>query len=160
MQKNSGLTLIEVILVITIIGVIGVTAVTNWETDYISLATEAEILASNIRYSQSLAMSKGDVFKLKKLSGSTYSLTNSQGKALVFSNGKKKYKFSNNIKFTKWQNLNRNLIAFNARGTPFYNSNSPLKELSSDKQYSIGISDGSNVKTIFITPVTGKVEIK
>src|SRR6266850_1807625 len=57
--SDGGFTLVELIVMLIVIAVIAVIAAPKMSSDPVSIATEAEQLAGDIRYVQTLAMTQG-----------------------------------------------------------------------------------------------------
>ncbi len=156
-QSMQGFTLIELVLVILITSLIAVFVSLQWPANHVNIGAQAEQLANDIRYTQELAMTKGQRFYLIETSNTTYQIKNSAGTAALLALGKTTVTLNTGITFGTLTNLPNNLIAFNGDGTPYTTSTSPGTLLASAA--TIPLVSGSDTKTITISPETGRVTI-
>lgn len=156
-KTQDGFTLIELIAVILIISILSAVAMMNWQAGIIDLGGEAKQLAGDIRYTQSLAMTKGQRYYLIKQSATTYQIMNAAGTAITLETGSTTMTLNNGITFGTLTNLPNNLIAFDGRGTPYTTSSSPGTALAATA--TIPLVSGSSTKTISILPQTGSVTV-
>lgn len=77
-QHAKGFTLIELIMVMVVVAVLAAVASMRMPGDGINVSAQAEQLASDIRYTQSLAMSRGQRFRINFTAGS-YQITDNAG---------------------------------------------------------------------------------
>lgn len=155
--RNHGFTLLELIIVITVLAILSVYAIFNWPDSNLNVNAEAQLFANNIRYTRSLSMTKGERYRIVKLSASSYTITNSAGTAIIFPSGKTSVTLPTGISFGAWNNLPNNLIAFDSKGRPYIDSLNPGTSFNPTTTYSIFIAGGGINETIIISPTTGRV---
>jgi len=121
--KQNGFTIVELIVVITIVAIISVIAVPRFITTP-NLDGQTQQLLSDLRYTQMLAITHGQRFRVNFTSSTTYTITNTSGTAVAnpSTNG-------NTITFTGGvtmslppTNLPNNLVAFDENGIPYTDS--------------------------------------
>ncbi len=153
-----GFTLLELILVIVVISIMAVEVLPIMSTSTtISLLAQAKQLASDIRYTQTLAMTKGQRYYLIKQSSTTYQILSSAGTAVPLVMGNTTVTLNSRITFGTLTNLPNSLIEFDGRGTPYVTSASPGTALASTA--TIPLVSGGNTHTVSITPQTGEVSV-
>jgi prepilin-type N-terminal cleavage/methylation domain-containing protein len=87
-ESVAGFTLTELVMVLAVVGIISAIAVSRMSNDPLVLATQAEQLASDIRYVQSLAMTQAALapaqarYRINFVSASTYTFTMADGTAV------------------------------------------------------------------------------
>lgn len=157
--QMKGFTLIELIIVIVIVSILAAMPFLNWPSSSISLAGQAQQLANDIRYAQSLAMTKAQRYRLVISTGSnSYQILNSAGTAILFSSGSTTVTLNSGISFGTLSNLPNSLIAFDGNGIPYTTTGSPGTALAADA--SIPLQSSGNTTTVVITPLTGRVNIQ
>ena len=157
-NKVNGFTLIEVVFIIIAIGILAVYPLIKWPGTSINLDGQAESLASDIRYAQSLSMTKGNRYQFIKTSSNTYQVTTSAGTPMVLGQGSTTVTLNTGITFGTFVNIPNNLIAFDGTGAPYTDNGSPPTALSATAN--IPITAGGNTKTIVIAPQTGSISIQ
>lgn len=159
-KRSTAFTLIELIVVVAIISILATIAVTRWPGSRINLNAQAQQLASDIRYTQTLSMSRAQDFQLNFLSSSSYSITANDGTPV------------NNIITGQTTtvllatpattitlpptNLPNNLISFDSSGIP-YTDSATTTALNSAAV--ITLTSGGQTTTITIQPQTGRITI-
>lgn len=156
-SKTNGFTLVELLIVIAIISILTVTVLPKWQAGGINLGAQANQLASDIRYTQSLAMTSGQRYYLIKQSSNTYQILNASGSPITLAFGGTTMTLNSGITFGTLTNLPNSLIAFDGKGTPYTTSTSPGTILASTA--TMPLVSGSTTKTISITPETGRVTV-
>lgn len=156
-QNNTGFTIIELVIVIVLITILATIAVARWPGTRINLNAVAQQLADDIRYTQTLAMSRAGEYRLNLFS-SSYSITTGGGAAVNNPvTGAASVTISSGITITlPPTNLPNSLITFNSLGTP-YTDTSGTTALSSAAV--ITLSSGGNSTTVTIQPQTGRVTV-
>lgn len=159
LHKIRGFTLIELVIVIIIIAILAVMPFFNWPTTSISLEGQAQQLANDIRYTQSLSMTKAQRYRLVITTGtSSYQILNSSGIAAQFAAGSTTVTLSSGISFGTLANLPNSLIAFDGDGIPYTTTGTPGTALAANA--SIPLQASGSTKTVVITPLTGKVNVQ
>jgi len=158
MHRCKGFTLIELVIVIIVLGILSKGVYMQWTAGTINLGAQADQLAGDIRYTQSLSMSKNQRYRLVKISSTSYQITNSAGTAIIYPNGQNTITLKNGITFGSFTNLPNSLIAFDSNGIPYSDTTSPGTALSSTA--SMTLTASSETKTISIAPTTGQVSIQ
>lgn len=137
--SQDGFTLVELVIVIVLIGIMSVYAITNdTSPSELSLPSQAEKMASDIRYAQTLSHSTGQRICLTIVSGTngTYTAANCVGNTILFS-------------FSLAKNVTLNgptSIFFDTLGQP-----------SAAASYTL--TSGRSTKTVSITTLTGFVSV-
>lgn len=156
MEKKSGFTLIELTIVIVILAIISTIVIVKWPSSNINLNADAQQLASEIRYTQSLAFSHGVRYRLN-LTSTSYSITDISGNAVVDPvTGSNSTSLSSGNTAT-WTNLPNDLIAFDSNGNPYTDSGATTLLTSTAV---ITLTRGSVSRTISISPETGRVIVQ
>lgn len=153
MEKKSGFTLIELIIVIVIMAVVSAYVVARWPGTNINLNAQAQQLASAVRYTQSLALSQGQRYRLN-LTSSSYSITTTGGTAVAdLVTGSNSTSISSGITVA-WTNLPNALLAFDGNGSPYTDSTATTLLATNA---TITLTQNSVTRTLTITPQTGRV---
>ena len=160
MRKMHGFSMLELVIVILVVAILAVMPFYNWPGKVINLDAQAKLFADDIRYTQALAMSKTDRYRIVKSSLTSYQILNSAGASLQFPSGNTTETLNSGLSFGAWTNITNNLIAFDGRGTPYLDTSTPGTALVFGTTYSIVITGGSNTKTITISPTTGRVVVQ
>lgn len=158
MNKVNGFTLIEMIIITLVIGILAVYPLLKWQGSSINLDAEAERLASDIRYAQSLSMTRVERYQFIKTSSNTYQIRSAAGTPVVLGSGSTTVTLNSGITFGTFVNLPNSLIAFDGKGAPYTDNGSPPTALSATA--SIPITASGYTKTIIITPETGSISIQ
>ena len=143
MRNEHGFTLIEIIMVVVIIGILAWVAITKYPTTGISLETAADMIRSDIRSVQALAMAQH------------------ASKTLTF-NSSTEYVFPAAGGGNKTRNLtnifdgNISLSAYPAGNITFNSLGEPTAGYGAGN--SITITTGSSTKTLTVLRYTGKVD--
>lgn len=140
MRNEHGFTLIEIIMVVVIIGILAFVAITKYPTTGISLETAADMIKSDIRSVQALAMARHTIQSLTFNSSTEYEFP-------VIGEGNKTRNFANIFKGGISLSAYPASISFNSLGEPTAGYGS-----------SITITNGSTTKTLTVLQYTGKVE--
>ena len=148
----------ELLVVITVIGILAGLAMSRDPGNNISLLAQTQQLANDIRYTQSLAMSRALRYRVN-LSAGSYSITdiNSNVVPNVITGANSTTLGSGMTITLPPTNLPNDLIAFDSQGTPYTNSTATTT-LSSAA--TITVKEGTLSHTITIAPQTGKLTVQ
>ncbi len=157
-EKIAGFTIIELIAIVMIISILAVLTVFSWQGTTINLEAQAQQIANDIRYAQSLAMTKGVRYRWVRASSTTYQIVNSSGTPITFARGNTTITLNSGITFGAFTNLPNNLVAFNGKGIPYTDTGSPGTALAAAA--TIPITQSSETESIVISPGTGRVIVQ
>lgn len=156
-SHQHGLTLVELVVLIVIIAILGWGVGIIFPRNVTNIFAVATQLSNDIRYAQTLAMSKHQRFQLIINSiNNTYTISTTAGigqpnlvtGSTIITLG------PSNIVFGSLSNLPNNLIMFDSRGTPYIDTGG-LSALSMTA--AIPIVSGPSSITVLILPVSGAV---
>jgi prepilin-type N-terminal cleavage/methylation domain-containing protein len=154
--KSEGYTLIELLVVLILVSIFAVMVVPRW-TATPNLDAEAESLLSRLRYTQALALTQGEPFRLNVTLPNLYGITRLNGIAVPDLNtGHETLTFSSGVTVAFSSNLPNHLIAFDQKGAPYFDAEakSPLSS-----NASILLTSGDESRRILITAETGNMVI-
>jgi prepilin-type N-terminal cleavage/methylation domain-containing protein len=152
MAKNIGFTLIELVIVLVIIGIITIIATVKLPSNVIQLGASADQVAGDIRYTQALAMTLNQRYRINFASNS-YSIEDANSNLI-----KHPVANSTTISLTSGTSFNQpptpNCIAFNGIGAPCdCSTDNPLAT------ETIQLVSGNNSSNITVTEITGYVSV-
>ena len=159
-MTESGFTLVELVAIILLVGVLAFTAIPRYLAQgAIDVGVMAEQLANDIRYTQSLAMTRGDRFRVN-LNATSYQITSSGGASTVVhpGTGTTNAVALNGVTLSGWNPpLTNNYVAFDGRGVPYslYTSSTGLAA-----NATITLSGGGSQRNLVISPETGRVAVQ
>lgn len=157
-RQEKGFTLIELVIVLILLSILATATYIQWPATTINLGAQADQLAADIRYAQSLSMTKGERYRLVKTSSTAYQITNSAGTPILLARGNTTMTLNSAITFGTLTNLPNNLIVFDGKGAPYVTTGSPGTALSSTA--TLPLVSGAETKTVAITPETGRVIVQ
>lgn len=157
-RRIKGFTLIEMTMVIILISIVATATYLNWPGVTINLGAEVYQVANDIRYTQSLSMTKRERFRFVRTSASSYQIMNSTGTAILSASGVTTVTLNSGITFGAWSNLPNNLIVFDGKGTPYTDTATPGTPLASAA--TIPLTGGGQTTNIVISPETGRVIVQ
>lgn len=152
---QPGFTLIELVCTIVLLGILSISAFMIWPGTTINIGAEAQQVADDIRYTQSLSMTQGERYRFVITSSTTYQIVNSNGTAVLNAVGSSTTTLNNQLSFGALSNLPNQLIAFDGNGNPYVTTGSPGSALLVTAR--IPINGEGATKTITIAPQTGSV---
>lgn len=155
-QKQLGFTLLELVVTIILMSLLAVTIYFNWPNTTFNLSGQAEQIAADMRYAQTLSMTTGQRYRFNKTGTNTYQILNSTGSAISLF-GNTTITLNNGITFGTLTNLPNNLIAFDGKGIPYTDTSTPGTALATTAV--ITLSSSGQTTTISITPGTGRVTV-
>ena len=156
--SDGGFTLVELIVMLLVIAVIAVIAAPKMSSDPVLVATQAEQLAGDIRYAQTLAMTQAQRYRINlTATGYTFTLADAGGTPVIhpLTGSTAPISWNSGISVTlPPTSLPSNLVAFDGRGVP-YTDNLATTALAATA--TIVLSRGTASQQISISPETGKV---
>lgn len=153
-KKNSGFTLLEVILVLIIVAIISAIVIGRVASTNTDLISQTEIIKAHLRYAQSRAMNTNVVWGIRS-NNSIYWLFrdgNENNKVILPGEG------TDTIDLTaKGISMENFRLSFDSWGVPYKDAAaSPDKKLKAgDNEAQIKVSSGGEDKFIDVTPSTG-----
>lgn len=153
--RISGFSAIELIVVLVMVGLLAVFAAPRLFTaQSITLPPVAAQLVANIRYTQSLAMSQGQRYRIN-FTPTSYQITDMSGVPIVQPVTASTAAISVAPVSLSGFNppLASNYLAFDTKGVPYV---SPAAALGST--VTITLTSGSDISSIAIAPETGRVK--
>ncbi len=154
--SNGGFTLVELIVLLLVIAVIAVLAAPKMSNDPVSVATEAEQLAGDIRYVQTLAMTQAQRYRIN-LTATGYTFTLADGTAVIHPLTGSTAPINLNSGTTiglSPPGLPNHLVAFDGRGVPYTDAPATTALAATA---TIVLSRSTASQQISISPETGKV---
>jgi MSHA pilin protein MshC len=156
-RHAKGFTLIELIMVMVLLGVLAAIASMRMPGDGINVSAQAEQLASDIRYTQSLAMSRGQRFRINFAAGS-YQITDISGTVAQVHPGTGQTAAVDlapavlsgyNPPFTN------SYLAFDSLGVPYTDTTIAQAVLAT-----LTLTSGGEAITVRVAPQTGRVQVQ
>jgi len=164
--RSSGFTLVELIIVMVVLGILAAVFIPRSNNPAIILSTQAEQLAADIRYLQSLAMTEGwsGVAPTARryrvnFTATSYSFTDAGGVAVAHPGGTTgTISFAGGASISPFppSNLPNSLVSFDGLGRPYTDAGAATL-LASTATISLGSS--SSTRAIQIFPGTGMVRV-
>ena len=158
-HTNEGFTFLELIIVIVLLSILAVFSVSRWATG-INPNAQAQQLANDIRYTQSLAMTNNSNryrVNLITTSPNGYSISTTAGTIIPSSiTNNNTVTLGTSISYGAFTNLPNNVIAFDGLGIPYTNTTATTALTATA---SIPITSGGITITIQISPTTGNVTV-
>jgi len=153
LRSHGGFTMLELIAVLIIMAIIGAVVVARVMDTGFDLVTETDLIKTHLRYAQARAMNTSVTWGIN-LTGTTYSL---------FKDGRIASRVNLPNEATDIRSLPDGIsvetavISFDAWGIPHTAARATdrNKLVSGDTEAQITVSDGSDTRTITITPNTG-----
>lgn len=157
----TGFTLIELVVVLAIAATVAVVMAPKLSNEAFMVGTQADRLANDIRYVQSLAMTQGQRYVLDLGAGppyTGYTLKTSTGGAVRHpaTGLTTALPFGGGVRAVSTANLSAGLIGFDGRGVPY--TNSPFSALT--VAASITLDSAGRQRVVSITPQTGRVALQ
>jgi prepilin-type N-terminal cleavage/methylation domain-containing protein len=157
-QKLQGFSLFELVIVLVVISILWIFTYFSLQDITNNLEGQAQQIANDIRYAQSLSMTRGQRYRWVRASATTYQILNASGSPVTMIKGNTTVTLNSAISFGTLTNLPSNLIAFDGLGTPYIDTALPGTALSSTAN--ITLTAGGQTKTIIISPGTGRVSVQ
>ena len=153
-RRSAGFSLIELIMVLVLAGILAATAVVYWPGDGINVSAQAEQLAGDIRYLQSLAMTHGQRTRIN-FGADRYWFSNLDGSTRLThpAIGTSEVLLDRGTALTSPYPY----LIFSSDGVPYIDTALPGNPLTADAV--ITLSAGGASRSIRISPDTGKVTV-
>jgi prepilin-type N-terminal cleavage/methylation domain-containing protein len=159
-----GFTLVELVLVILIISILSVIVAVQWPGLSVSIGGQAEQIASDLRYTQTLSMSRDQRYCFL-ISGNTYRIiASSTSGATTLAFGNTTVTLGTGLAFGTITPAS--MFVFDGQGAPYSSSSGSCTTANAaaatalTSAGSIIISGGGQTRTISITAETGRVSIQ
>lgn len=156
--RERGFTLTEIVVTLLVVGIVAAIALPRMGNDPVLVSTQADQLAGDIRYVQTLAMTKGQRYIISFPSASSYRILDSAGNPVVHpSNGSNAaITLASGITLALASTPAGNALGFDGLGTPYSVTtpatfNGPLTV-----QATITLTRDAATRQVTITPQTGK----
>jgi prepilin-type N-terminal cleavage/methylation domain-containing protein len=157
---QAGFTLVEIVVAILLIGILAYTVIPRYQNRSVfDVNAQAEQLASDIRYTQSLAMTSGQRNRIN-LAATSYQITTSAGVPAVHpATGSSAAISLTNVSLSGYNPpLNNNYIAFDGKGIP-YTDVVAATPLGANATITLS-SPGTTPRQIVVSPQTGRVIVQ
>ncbi len=149
----SGFSLIELVMVMGILLALAIPIYFRWSSGAITLYSQAQLLANDIRYVQNLSMTKHQRFSLVKTSATTYQIQDATGNIVEDFLGREVITLTSGVTFGAFQTIT-NGITFSSEGVPYDDSTDSLPLVATAV---MPLLLGSHRIDVTITPETGMV---
>lgn len=152
----AGFTLIEFIVVIMLSAILMTFAASRW-SDTSNLNAQAQQLTADIQYTQSLAMTHAQRYRLTLIPPNSYAIATITGVTVPNAVTRNNVTtFDAGANFGSITGLPNNIIAFDGRGTPYINATATTALTSTA---TINLVEGSETRQIQINS-NGKITVQ
>lgn len=156
-KKHAGFTLTELVIVIIATSVLATTVMMLWPGDVVTVNSQAESLAIDIRYTQLLSMASNTRCRMDLSSSSQYRILNSAGVATTIpSVGTTAVVLQNSLSLSSTSPY----LIFDARGVPYTSTTSTDTGTALASNLAITLTGINGSKQIIVSPETGRVIVQ
>lgn len=148
-----GFSLVELILVIAILSILAVPIYFRWSGSFMTLTSQAQILANNLRYTQNLSMAQHQRFSLVRLSATSYQIQDAAGQAVRNPLDSEIVTLTSGVTFGTFQAI-ANRITFSSEGVPFNDSATPAPLITTAE---LPMILDNRTEVVTVSPETGMV---
>lgn len=155
-RQAKGFTLIELVMVIVVLGILAAMASMRMPGEGIKASAQAEQLASDIRYTQSLAMSRGQRYRVN-FTANSYQITDMSGVAQAHpSTGQTAAIVLTPAVLGAYNPPYTNsYVAFDGLGVPYTAATTAQTALAT-----MTLTSGGEVINVTVAPQTGRVQVQ
>ena len=153
----KGFTLVELAVIIILVALLAFTAMPRLPGPSLDVDSQAEQLAAEIRYTQSLSMTRGDRYRVN-LTAAGYQITDSGGLNPEVHPGTSSTNpvALDGVSLGGYNPpLTSSYVAFDGRGIPYVDASTTLSA-----NATITLTGGGATRTIVISPETGRVALQ
>jgi MSHA pilin protein MshC len=158
MRVDRGFTLVELIMVLVLLGIVAVFVIPRTPGKSIEARAQADQLASDIRYVQSLSMTHGERYRINfNVAGNSYQLATQVGVAVAHpaTGTTAPIALRGGVAF---QSTTNSLLVFDGKGTPYSDAATPGTPLAANAV--ITLRADSDTRTVTVSPETGRVIVQ
>jgi type II secretory pathway pseudopilin PulG len=155
---ENGFTLVELVVILMLVAFLAFAAIPRYQDrGAINVSALAEQLASDIRYTQSLAMTSGQRNRIN-LAAASYQITTSAGVPLVHpATGSSAAISLNNVSLSGYNPpLTNNYVAFDAKGVPYTDVAGTVLSANA----TITLNSAGSTRQVIVSPQTGRVVVQ
>lgn len=154
-RSGAGFTLLELVLTLLLVSVLAAAAVASWPGPAINLHAEAGRLADDIRYAQSLAMTRTPRYRIN-FAGDRYWLSTRDGATVVAHPVAGKAA----VPLSAGMNLSAPFpfLVFDDAGVPYIDATLPGTPLATDAVFTLAVN--GSTRTVRVSPETGRVIVQ
>jgi MSHA pilin protein MshC len=156
-RTDCGFTLVELVTILILVALLAFTAIPRQPALTLGVAAQVDQLAADIRFTQSLAMTHGDRFRIN-LAATGYQITDSSGAGVAHPVTQSTAAIALDSVTLSGYNppLTNSYLAFDGRGVPFaaVTSSTPLAA-----DVTITLAGNGETRTIVVTRDTGRVSL-
>ena len=153
---RNGFTVVEFIVVLVLVSIVAVFAMPRWITSP-NLDAQAQVLLEDLRYTQLLAMTHDQRFRVNFSPPSNYSFSSTSGVTVINpSTGASTTALVSGVTITALSNLPNNLIAFDEKGIPYTDSTATTQLATTA---TITLSRNGMTLVVSIVPETGNMRL-
>lgn len=152
-RRQSGFTLLEMMMVVIVIGVTAAVITPRWLENDLDVDATARQLQNDIRYAQGLAMTRGQRHRVYFDVATAYRIANNTGTTVTHPlDADGSVEFGNGVTLVS-NGFTSGYVAFDGRGVP-YNGATAIAA-----NTSVQLSKSGTTRTVQVVPRTGYVTV-